>query len=162
MTNKDVDYRVASMIGQVALWYMLFNWIKLYFFQEFVLRKFINDIIIPFVTIALFVILILSSVPEADGQTNVDARAGWTPPTYGMPVHHYELQLSTNLEQWVFYGSTPDTFMTVEVSFTDSHRVRVRGIAAGGEDGLWSPSSNSYRPSDFPGKPGQPYAWEIK
>ena len=94
-------------------------------------------------------------------QTEVEATAGWSPPTYGTPVVHYVLQHSVNDGPWVTVGTTTDTEYTLTISFNDNHRVRVAGVDAEDRQGPYSLPSESYNPSEGggdegPAQPGKP------
>jgi len=95
---------------------------------------------------------------KVDDDGNVEARAGWSPPTYGTPVDHYVLQHSINDGPWYYYASAiEDTTLKMTISFIDNHRVRVAGVDAENRQGPFSLPSNYYCPADsFPQQPGQP------
>ena len=109
-------------------------------------------------TLSICFLLLLALPTQA--QDDVEATASWDPPTYGTPVVHYILQLSTNEEAWITIATTVDTSATIEISYADAHRVRVAGVDAEGRQGPFSIPSDSYSPAineiGAPGEPGKP------
>lgn len=110
--------------------------------------------------ICLLCLFLLTLAGAAGAQTEVEATAGWSPPTYGTPVVHYVVQHSVNEGAWATVGTTTETQYTLTISFSDDHRVRVAGVDAEGRQGPFSLPSNTYNPSDGavtgPAQPGQP------
>lgn len=90
-----------------------------------------------------------SQVPE-----QIEATAGWSPPTYGTPVEHYVLQHQVGIDAWQFVATTTDTTYTFLIPFSADSKVRVAGVDAEGRQGPWSLPSNPYNPSEsMPGIP---------
>ena len=111
------------------------------------------------INMLMVLVVLTAAVGPALAQTDVEATAGWDPPTYGTPVEHYVLQHSVNDGAWTTVGTTTDTQYTLTISFNDSHRVRVAGVDAEGRQGPYSLPSNPYNPSEGtsgPNQPGQP------
>lgn len=97
----------------------------------------------------------ITSTVSEDGI--VEARAGWSPPTYGTPVVYYILQHSINDGAWYSYATTDDTTVMTYISFYDVHKVRVAGVDAEDRQGPYSLPSNTYCPADsFPNQPSIP------
>ena len=97
----------------------------------------------------------------AIAQTEIDAEAGWSPPSYGTPVVYYILQHSVNDADWATVAAPTDTVYTLQITVGESHRIRVAGVDAEGRQGPFSAPSDSYLPVDenmgVPGAPGQPF-----
>lgn len=72
--------------------------------------------------------------------SDVTARATWSPPDEGAPVVMYELQLDV-------CGAWPDTTVLIPVpTWADSLRARARGVDAQGRHGEWGDWGPWYNP----------------
>lgn len=82
----------------------------------------------------------------------------WTAPTTGSPVHHYEVQESSdNGTTWTLIGSPTTNTISVSFSVLVTHLVRVRGVDAAGRTGVYSSVSDpNYPDPGVPGAPGKP------
>ena len=104
--------------------------------------------------------LFLVGAAAAQAQTTPNARAIWGAPTYGTPVEHYVLELSTDEGAWQEVGTTAGLQYDLTLAEGHSYRIRVAGVDADGHQGPYGLPSESYTPSvteTAPGKPGQPY-----
>ncbi|MBU8871814.1 MAG: hypothetical protein KOO60_13190 [Gemmatimonadales bacterium] len=110
----------------------------------------------------LGLVLLVFGSGLAVAQTEVEATAGWSAPTYGTPVAHYVLQHSVNGGDWVTIATPVDTEYTVTITVDDGHRVRVAGVDAEDRQGPYSLPSPEYFPANDdlgePGQPGKPFA----
>jgi hypothetical protein len=77
----------------------------------------------------------------------------WAAPTTGAPVHHYEVQKSTdNGTTWIDVGTVTTGSATLTLPVLVSVIIRVRAVDATSRVGVWSPVSDPYLPD--PGPPG--------
>ena len=111
-------------------------------------------------TSSLLILLLALAGGQAMAQTEANAVANWGPPTYGTPVDHYILELSTDEGDWVQVASTSSTQQDLTLAEGHTYRIRVAGVDAAGHQGPYGLPSSSYAPEDLtsgPGKPGTPY-----
>lgn len=109
---------------------------------------------------SLLVLMSMLPALEAAAQTEPNAQATWGPPTYGTPVVHYVLQLSTDEGAWEQVATTAGTSYDLTLTEGHSYRIRVAGVDAEGRQGPFCAPSPEYSPgsgSTAPGQPGQPY-----
>ena len=128
--------------------------------KRIIILNYLKTILVIFtiLLIALSASAAIEIKSKVDDDGNVQARAGWSPPTYGTPVDHYVLQHSINDGPWYYYASAiEDTTLRITISYADTHRVRVAGVDAENRQGPFSLPSETYCPADsFPQQPGQP------
>ena len=112
------------------------------------------------VILLIAVTIIASAAPE---DYYVPSRAQWSAPTEGPAVVMYILQHSVNDGAWINYATTTDTTVVIDLTYYDTHRVRVAGRDDEGNIGEWSEPSNYYSPIDsVPGPPGTPMTKSIQ
>ena len=107
------------------------------------------------ITSATIAMILLASTAMA--QTEVEATCEWAAPTTGSPVLLYVIEHSVIDGAWTQIATTSATTYTFMVSVGDSHRVRVAGVDADGDQGPFSLPSDPYIPDlGPPGQPGKP------
>ncbi len=91
--------------------------------------------------------------------TTMNFTYSWTAPTTGSPVHHYEVQRSSdNGTSWTSVTTTTTASVVLALNVGTTYLVRVRALDAQGRAGPWSASSDPNTPDAGPpgacGKPG--------
>lgn len=81
----------------------------------------------------------------------------WAAPADGTPVVRYVVDLSTDGGEWVSVGPTvgSNPTWTLDARPNVEYRLRVAGVDADGEQGIWSIVSD-VSVNAQPGQPGQP------
>lgn len=101
-------------------------------------------------------------LPTPSQPDSLETTYRWTSPTTGSPVVAYNVELKEDQNDWVFYKSTPDTNITMNLKIGITYTVRVAGVDALDRQGVYSDPSEPYTPQSPepvgpPSKPGKPY-----
>lgn len=104
-------------------------------------------------------VLLLMPLLVSGQTTTISFTYSWTAPTTGSPVHHYEVQTSTDGGvNWSARGTTTTTSMVLSLNVGLTYLVRVRGVDSQNRLGTWSPVSDPNTVDAGPpgacGKPG--------
>lgn len=104
--------------------------------------------------------LLLAPLLVSGQTTTITFTYSWTPPTTGSPVHHYEVQTSTDAGvTWSTRGAPTTASMALTLNVGSTYLVRVRAVDAQNRPGPWSASSDPNSPdAGPPGACGKP-AW---
>lgn len=109
--------------------------------------------------LAAVVVLLVALSSSAHAQTpTLMFTYTWTAPTTGSPVHHYEVQTSSdNGANWTTVAAPTTNSTTLSLAVLVTHVVRVRGVDASGRAGIYSPISDPNFPDPgAPSAPGKP------
>ena len=105
---------------------------------------------VTMIVVALALLVPLTIIAQT---TTMTQSYTWVAPTTGSPVHHYEIEKSTdNGATWVAVGTVTTNAASLTFPVLVTVVVRVRAVDASNRAGIWSPVSDPYLPD--PGPPG--------